>query len=100
MGLKDYIKPRGKAAELAQALGVPSSLISQWTAETGARQIPVERCSAIERATAGAVRCEEMRADVLWFRVGDPGWPWHPAGRPLIDVARTMQAPQEARDAA
>lgn len=31
------------------------------------RQVPAERCTDIERATAGAVTCEELRPDLdMW----------------------------------
>ena len=30
------------------------------------RPIPAERCPEIEKATGGAVRCEELRPDVDW----------------------------------
>ncbi len=58
------------------------------------RGIPPERCPAIERATQGAVAVETLRSDVQWSRIPDPAWP-HPAGRPVIDVARPVAA-QEA----
>ena len=29
-------------------------------------RVPAEHCPAIERATDGAVRCEELRPDVAW----------------------------------
>ncbi|CAI06121.1 hypothetical protein ebB253 [Aromatoleum aromaticum EbN1] len=54
----------GGQATLARALGVTPAAVSQWV--TGVRPIPAERCPAIERATAGAVRCEELRPDVDW----------------------------------
>ena len=37
--------------------------VHKWT--RGAT-IPAERCPAIERATAGQVRCEDLRPDVDW----------------------------------
>lgn len=58
------------------------------------RGIPAERCPAIERATQGAVAVETLRSDVQWSRIPDPAWP-HPAGRPVIDVARPQVAAQE-----
>lgn len=64
MDLKTYLDERGGGLKLAQAIGVSSVIISQW--KTGARQVPAERCPAIERATAGAVRCEDLRPDVDW----------------------------------
>jgi DNA-binding transcriptional regulator YdaS (Cro superfamily) len=42
-------------------------------------------CAAIERASAGAVTCEELRDDVKWSRVRDAKWP-HPKGRPVVEV--------------
>ena len=65
MTLKTYTSnKRGKAAELAKKLGVPTVLISQWA--NGVRQIPAERCPEIEKATLGIVRCEELRPDIDW----------------------------------
>jgi DNA-binding transcriptional regulator YdaS (Cro superfamily) len=87
MNLRDFVKPRGNVVRLAEMLAVPPALVSQWTASSGARQVPADRCPAIERATDGAVSCEEMRPDVGWFRLADPEWPWHPKGRPLIDLS-------------
>ncbi len=61
----------------------------------------LERCPQIEQATEGAVTCEELTAAVAWDRKPDPDWPWHPQGRPLIDVTRQPEAQaQENRDAA
>ena len=64
MKLSDYLVRRGKVNEMADILRVPPALISQW--KTGARQVPAERCPVIERATAGNVRCEDLRPDVDW----------------------------------
>lgn len=69
MTLSEWIKSEpGRASALAAQLGLrdPTSavLIYQWA--NGRRQVPAERCPAIERATAGAVRCEELRPDVQW----------------------------------
>lgn len=54
----------GSQAELARVLGVSPALINQWI--SGHRQVAAERCPAIERATYGAVRCEDLRPDVDW----------------------------------
>lgn len=65
MNLTDYLSlPNRSAKQLASDLGVPPPLISQW--RTGARPVPAERCPAIEKATGGAVTCEELRPDVDW----------------------------------
>ena len=58
------IKHFGSQAALASALGVKQPTVSEWL--TGDRQVPAERCPEIERATGGAVRCEELRPDVAW----------------------------------
>lgn len=52
-------------SKLAAALGngVRRQHVEHWL-KTGA--VPPERCIAIEKATHGAVRCEEMRPDVDW----------------------------------
>ena len=65
MNLKQYVDTeRGVAANLARALGVSPVMISQWI--SGVKAVPAERCPVIERATGGAVRCEELRPDVEW----------------------------------
>lgn len=64
MDIKTYLEKRGDNASLAKALGVSPVVVSQW--RTGARQVPAERCPAIERATGGVVRCEDLRPDVDW----------------------------------
>lgn len=64
MDLRDYIDAqRGRAAELARALRISPTLITQWAS---IRQVPAERCPAIERATGGQVSCEDLRPDVDW----------------------------------
>lgn len=66
MNLETYLQRRGKgaAAALAKQLNVPPPLVSQWRNRT--RPVPAERCPDIERATEGAVRCEDLRADIDW----------------------------------
>ncbi|KAF1049705.1 transcriptional regulator [Xylophilus sp.] len=65
MNLRTYIdRQRGRAAALGRALEVAPVLISQWANNT--RPIPAERCPTIEKATGGAVTCEELRPDVDW----------------------------------
>jgi len=61
---------RGRAKALAVALDVPAELVSQW--RTGQRPVPAERCPAIERATGGKVRCEDMRPDIDWAVLREP----------------------------
>lgn len=63
MKLLEYLcSVRGRVNELAKEINAPAALISQW--KNGSRQVPAERCIDIERATDGAVTCEELRPDL------------------------------------
>lgn len=86
MMLKEFLaaSPRGMAASIAAAIGVQPVMVSQWASRV--KPVPTERCCELERATEGKVTCEELRADVRWHREADSRWPWHPNGRPLIDI--------------
>jgi DNA-binding transcriptional regulator YdaS (Cro superfamily) len=66
MNLKTFfeISGRGSALSLCKALGVANSDMSNWS--QGKKQVPAERCPAIEKATGGLVRCEDLRPDVEW----------------------------------
>lgn len=65
MNLHTYLQTSGiKQTDLAKQVGVLGVLIHQWA--NGKRRVPAEHCPAIERATDGAVRCEELRPDVDW----------------------------------
>lgn len=54
----------GSQTALADFLGVSKGAVSQWKDE--GRRVPAEYCPLIERATNGAVRCEDLRPDVAW----------------------------------
>lgn len=54
----------GSQVALAAALGVTKAAVGQW--KDPGRRVPAEHCPQIERLTAGAVRCEELRPDVQW----------------------------------
>lgn len=54
----------GSQVALALLLGVTKAAVSQW--KDTDRRVPAEHCPAIERATGGAVRCEELRPDIPW----------------------------------
>lgn len=68
---------RGSSAKLARALGVSPVMVSQWA--SGLKAVPVERCTALEVATSGAVRRWELRPDdwhLIWPElVGNEGAP-------------------------
>lgn len=84
MDLKTYVSERGRQTWLAQQIEAQPQLVWQWA--NGVKPVPADRCPGIERASDGAVTCEELRSDVRWARVPDKGWP-HQEGRPTIDVA-------------
>lgn len=54
----------GNQAKLARLLKLKPPTVNQWV--TGVRQVPAEQCPEIEKATDGAVTCEELRPDVDW----------------------------------
>jgi DNA-binding transcriptional regulator YdaS (Cro superfamily) len=77
----------GGPTAVARMVGCRVPSVIEWRK----RGIPADRCPAIERATQGAVTVEVLRPDAAWSRIPDPAWP-HPAGRPVIDVARPVVA--------
>lgn len=77
----------GSNMNLSRQLGVSPSAVTQWGLpcdDPHYRQVPAERCPAIEAATDGLVRCEDLRPDV----------PWHVLRQnpPLPSAARTCAA--------
>lgn len=62
MKLLEYIRvERGRAAQLARALGVRPVMIHQWA--TGQKPVPLARCMPIEAATSGVVARCDLRDD-------------------------------------
>lgn len=63
MELKTHLEEqRGRASALAKDLNLSPVTIHNWV--VGRKQVPAERCSEIEKATLGAVRCEDLRPDL------------------------------------
>ena len=64
--LKDHLQKAasilGSQAQLAREIGASPAMIHHWM--HGIRPISAERCIDIERATGGAVTCEELRPDL------------------------------------
>lgn len=54
----------GGQAALADGIKVSRQVLNNWV--RGRVRVPAEHCPAIERATGGQVRCEELRPDVAW----------------------------------
>jgi DNA-binding transcriptional regulator YdaS (Cro superfamily) len=61
--LTQAINILGSQSALAKAIGKSQQTVNNWISR-GA--IPAEHCPLIERATGGAVRCEDLRPDVEW----------------------------------
>lgn len=53
----------GSQKSLAEAVGVSPKTVWAWVSR---KTVPAEHCPAIEKATNGAVRCEDLRPDVDW----------------------------------
>ena len=68
MNLQDYLSSgETTQSQLARALDVSPVLVHQWKiGPPRGRQVPAERCPEIEKATHGAVRCEDLRPDIDW----------------------------------
>jgi hypothetical protein len=76
---------------VARLAGCKPPSVTEWRK----RGIPVDRCPVLERGTDGRYTCETMRPDIVWHRVPDDEWLWHPAGRPLHDVAKAALTPRQ-----
>ncbi len=57
------IRILGSQRLLADAIGVNPKTVWAWVNRD---RVPAEYCPAIERATDGEVRCEELRPDADW----------------------------------
>lgn len=66
IGMKTLLDHFPNAAELARACGVSREAARHWL--SGAQQPSLQHIPAIESATDGAVRAEELRPDVEWQR--------------------------------
>lgn len=63
-GIERAIAKAGSASSLAKGIGVPIQSVFFW--RKGERRVPADYCPAIERFTAGHVRCEDLRPDIPW----------------------------------
>lgn len=68
-GLQQAVDKLGSQAELAAAIGLKQQNIWNWL-NRGSGEAPPEHCSAIERATGGAVMRWHLRPSD-WWRI----WP-------------------------
>lgn len=72
-----------KPSALAKAIGARQQEVWNWA---NGRRIPADRCVELERRFHPRVSVDDLRPDIPWERVADPGWP-HPGGRPCLDIA-------------
>jgi DNA-binding transcriptional regulator YdaS (Cro superfamily) len=77
------ISTAGGVSALAKELGATPQQVANWRV----RGVPVEYCPAIERATNGAVRCEELRPEVDWSYL---------RGTAAVDAENTAKTDREA----
>lgn len=61
--LDEAIKIAGGQSALAGLIHVGPQVVNNWIRRGN---VPAEHCPAIEAATNGAVRCEDLRPDVQW----------------------------------
>lgn len=61
--IRKAVEILGGTTDLAKAVGVNPSFVSQWL--NGTRPVPATRCRAIEIATDGKVTREDLRPDVF-----------------------------------
>lgn len=61
--IEKAIKACKTQKQLAKAVGVHQSFVSQWLNDE--RPVPPTKCRAIESATCGAVTAAELRPDVF-----------------------------------
>lgn len=97
------------ASELIDLLGGTSAVAARFeirppsVSEWRDKGIPQDKLMRLapeaERASRGRLVCETVCPDVQWRRIKDKAWPWHPAGKPLIDVLPADQVQAEPSEA-
>ena len=87
--LNKAIADAGGVGAFARLLGIGQSVVSNWRSRDSVSE---DACPLVERKTVGAITCENLRPDVPWLRIADAEWPWHPEGRPVIDVVARVAA--------
>ncbi len=53
----------GSQKALSEQVGVSQQTVWAWISR---KNVPAEHCPSIERATSGAVTCEQLHPDVDW----------------------------------
>ena len=68
--IQTAISRLGGPAATARVLECSVQAVCFW--RDGKRTFPAELCPAIEKATGGEVRCEDLRPDMDWATVRNP----------------------------
>jgi hypothetical protein len=89
MNMKLLIKKLGGPRRISEICECKPPSVYSWV------RIPVDRCPALELASNGDVKVDEMRPDVTWERKEDPAWP-HKEGRPLVDYSKRRRKKSKA----
>ena len=84
----------GGRLKVAGLVGVTRYRIDQVARGEGAPQ--PAWCVVLERETSGAFTCEQISPGQRWVRIPDESWPWHPEGRPAIEVTPLNQVTDTA----
>jgi hypothetical protein len=85
MTLSEWLSQEsGRMTAMAERFGVNKTAVWGWKVHG----VPTARMKAVRDFTGGAVTLEDM--------VPDPQESQHPAGRPVIDVARPVAAQEAA----
>lgn len=71
--IREAVRIAGGLGKLAEAIGIEKGkyqTIQQWVLSGS---VPPKYCPEIEKATGGAVRCEDLRTDVDWSYLRSTG---------------------------
>ena len=87
--LKDFIKALSDdSARAAFAAECNTSVGHLRNVAYEFRTASPELRAAIEKASKGAIRCEDWPEQFPLNRIKDAAWPWHPKGRPVVDITK------------
>lgn len=101
LDLNTYLEAEGAMTMqdlVAAGVAKRTAQIYQWKVRRDGRMPSPETCAVMERVTSEHARvtgvkarmtCEALRPDVAWRRIPDRSWPWHPKGKPFVDVTVT-----------
>lgn len=93
VSVDELIERLGGTSAVAAILEIKPPSVSEWRARG---LIPDDKLMRLaphaEQETKGAWSCERLAPHITWHRVKDKSWPWHPKGKPLVDVMPMVEA--------